>query len=85
MSYLVILPIDLGDDSNEGKAHDGDEGHLPGHAEHEDEVPHGLDHTPQEHVDVVGDEVTDLGCVRGQAGSDVTCWNRAAVSLWDVG
>lgn len=71
--YLVVLPIHIGDDCDEGESHDGDQSQLPGHPEHEDEEPYALNHTPQEHVDVLRNQVTHLSSVRGQARGDVTC------------
>lgn len=71
--YLVVLPIDFGDDCDEGESHDGDQSQLPGNPEHEDEEPYALNHTPQEHVDVLRNQVTHLSSVRGQARGDVTC------------
>lgn len=73
-AYLVVLAVDVGHHHDDGEAHEGDQGKLPGEAEHEDHHARDLDRVPQEDVDVLGDQVADHGGVRGEAGDEVP-WN----------
>lgn len=73
-AYLVVLAVDVGHHHDDGEAHEGDQGELPGEAEHEDHHARDLDRVPQEDVDVLGDQVADHGGVRGEAGDEVP-WN----------
>lgn len=70
--HLVVFAVELRDEADEGKAHDGHQRQLPGQLPHEDKVSHRLDAAAQEHVDVLRDEVAHLGGVGRQAGDDVT-------------
>lgn len=77
-AYLVVLPIDIRHQHDDGEAHEGDQGELPGEAEHEEDHARGLHHVAQEDVDVLGDQVAHDGRVRRQAGDDVPCSNEGS-------
>lgn len=64
--HLVVLSIQFRDHGNEREAHDGHQRELPGHLKHEDEESGALDDAPQEDVDILGDEITDLRGVSRQ-------------------
>lgn len=63
LQYLVVFSIKLRDNSNERESHNGHECEFPGHLEHEDEEAGALDDAPQEDVNILGDEITNLGSV----------------------
>lgn len=77
-AYLVVLPIDIRHQHDDGEAHEGDQGELPGEAEHEEDDARGLHHVAQEDVDVLGDQVAHDGRVRRQAGDDIPCSNEGS-------
>lgn len=64
--HLIVLAIEFGNEADERESHDGYQCELPGHSKHEDKEANALDDTPQEDVDILGDDVTHLGGVSCQ-------------------
>lgn len=79
-THLVVVTVELRDDADEGEAHDGHQRQPPGERPHEDKVSQCLDAGAQEDVDVLRDQVADLGGVSRQAGDDVT-WKSQQTDL----